>query len=140
MVEAVLAGFEGAASPETNEIEAVATADDAAFLHLGGDGRGAGAGGNVDEGLGRWAVGGVDDVGRYGRHEEEKEQEGPEKLQGCASGGVICRAGAGSGGRRYTWFRLFYGATVTLKTVMGDSSQPERPDLERGACPSDSGV
>jgi putative pre-16S rRNA nuclease len=30
---------------------------------------------------------------------------------------------------------LFYGATVTLKTVMGDSSQPESPDLERALVP-----
>jgi putative holliday junction resolvase len=40
------------------------------------------------------------------------------------------RCGCECGGRRCTWFRLFYGATVTLKTVIGDSSKPERPDSE----------
>jgi putative holliday junction resolvase len=35
--------------------------------------------------------------------------------------------------RRCTLSRLFYGATFTLKTVMGDSFKPETPDSEAAA-------
>ena len=55
-IEAVLAGFQGACHFEAEEIEGEAVADDAAALELGGDGLGAGTGGDVDEGLGGGAV------------------------------------------------------------------------------------
>ena len=63
VVEAIFAGLEGAVAGEAEEGEGVAAADDAVFPQKGGDGGGAGAGGDVDEGFGCWAVGGVDDVG-----------------------------------------------------------------------------
>ena len=85
VVEAVLAGFEGAVSSEAEESEGVAAADDAVFPQKRGDGGGAGAGRDVDEGFGRRAVGGVDDVGGCCDGEEEKKQEYAEKLQICAS-------------------------------------------------------
>ena len=67
-------------------VEGVAAADDAVFSQMGGDGGGAGAGRDVDEGFGGWAEGGVDDVAGCSGGEEEKQQEGQEKLQSCASG------------------------------------------------------
>ena len=54
MVEAVLAGLEGAALLETEELEAVAAADDAGLLIWAAMAVAAGAGGDVDEGLGGW--------------------------------------------------------------------------------------
>ena len=85
MVEAVFAGFEGAAFSQAKEIEAVAAADNAVLFHLGGDGRGSGARGDIDEGFGRRTVRSIDDVGGGCGCEKEKQQEGSEKLQICAS-------------------------------------------------------
>ncbi len=71
---------------EAEEIEAVTAADDAAVLEQGGDGLGAGAGGDIDEGLGGGAVGEIDDAGCDGCGDQQKQQKGCEKLQVGASG------------------------------------------------------
>ena len=75
MVEAVLAGFEGAGGVLELAIgadgcEGVLGADDSVARELDGDGVGAGAGGDFDEGLGGGAVGGEDDVGGGSGDEE----------------------------------------------------------------------
>ncbi len=85
VVEAVFAGFEGSSAGETEKVKAVSTADDSVLLHEGGDGRGTGACRDVDEGLGRGAVGGVDDVGGCPGGDEKKQQDNPKELQSCAS-------------------------------------------------------
>ncbi len=82
VIESVFAGLEGAVAAETEEGEGVTAADDAVFSQEGGDGGGSGAGRDVDEGLRGWAVGGVEEEGGCAGGEEEKEQEGEEKLQG----------------------------------------------------------
>jgi hypothetical protein len=81
VVEAVLHCFEGSSHFEAKEEEEVAITDDVAALELGGDGFGAGAGGDVDEGFGRGAVGEVDKPSSDRNGDEQKQQKGCEKLQ-----------------------------------------------------------
>ena len=86
MVEAVLAGLEGAVAGEPEESEGVAAADDAFFSQEGGDARCPGAGGMSTKVSDEGPKGCVDDVRSCAGGEEEKEEQGQEELQRCASG------------------------------------------------------
>ncbi len=85
MVEAVLAGLEGAGLPGAGEVEAVAAADDAGALELVADGDGAGAGGDVDEGLGVGAVGEKEDGVEEGRGDKAKQKQESKQFQHVVS-------------------------------------------------------
>jgi hypothetical protein len=63
VVEAVLAGLEGAAFGGAEEVEGVGAADDAGVGKLLTDGGAGGAGGDVDKGLGRGSEGEIEERG-----------------------------------------------------------------------------
>jgi hypothetical protein len=85
MVEAVFASAKSAASELAKKKESITATDDALLLKLACNGRGVGAGSDIDEDLSGWAEGGEKKITGKGNRDNNKqkaeEEESPEKLQ-----------------------------------------------------------